>query len=81
MKPNLIPVRFLAKNIRKKFYRKRNTRSWHEFLSEYSSYLWLVFGLLCILFVLYLKYIEKKEKYANEQYTTSTPHSLYFYGS
>ena len=66
MRPSLIPHSFITKNIRKKYHKKRSSRSWGQYYNEYSSYLWLLTGFLFILFILYIKYVEKQRKRSTE---------------
>ena len=62
MRPSLIPHSFTTKNIRKKYHKKRSTRTWMEYGKEHMSYIWLLTGVLFVLFILYVKYSDKKKK-------------------
>ena len=69
MRPSLIPHTFITKHIRKQYHKKRGERTWIQFCNVYNSYLWLLAGIVFLLCILYIKYIEKKKKQNDDIHT------------
>lgn len=64
--PNLVPTQFFTRSIRRKYYRKRNQRSWTDVMYSYSNVLVVLAGIAFISLVLYIKYEEKSVREGSE---------------
>lgn len=62
MRPNLIPHTFTARHMRKQYHLRRTQRTWVQCAQEHQNIIVFVVGCLFVLWILYLKYTEKKKQ-------------------
>lgn len=75
MRPRLIPHEFTLKQARRKYHTKRSERTWWEWTQQHQSALFVVAGVLALVFILYLRYHEQKRK-QQVRAATQTRYSL-----
>lgn len=62
LRPNLIPHTFTARHMRKQYHLRRTQRTWMQCAQAHQNIIVFLIGCLFVLWILYLKYTDKKQK-------------------
>ena len=73
MQPNLVPISFATKHMRKRYHSRRMQRTWMQFVSDHHNVFLVLAGASFVIMILYLKYQDKRLMKATKE--RSHPHS------